>query len=147
MVNVKHRNSILITLFSLTLLMLLFQNCSAGDGLFSGGSLTDPFITDPPMIHASANSNCLLPTYSFKMNSDIYLCIERAGTRPEVCLSNDNQECYRKEKVGTDTGWTYLANGIWRAKLTSSYIGSYTAYVTHTDDISAVGVFEFVISP
>lgn len=126
--------------------MLLFQNCSSGEGLYNGGSLTDPFITDPPRVFASKISGCPTITYNFKVNDPIFICVEQAGSMPQYCLSNDQQYCYHQETISTQTGWSLLPGEKWQKQHSSNVIGNFTAYATHTDDPSAVGQLMFTIS-
>jgi len=151
----KQRFGLLFVMMSLTVTMLFFQNCTSGEGLYDGNSLTDGFITDPPVVFASKASACITPSISFKVGEPVYICIQNAGVAPTYChaLSEDEECTYTT--VSTANGWSYKPSGTWIRRFATStntantfWAGySYTAYATHTDDVTASGQGSFTVSP
>lgn len=151
----KQRFSLLFVMMSLTLTMLFFQNCSSGEGLYGGNSLTDGFITDPPVVFASKASTCVTPSTSFKVGESVYICIQNAGVAPIYCHSLSGDSTCTRTTVSTANGWSYMPSGTWvRGFATSTNTANtfwagytYVAYVIHTDDATAYGQSSFTVSP
>jgi hypothetical protein len=150
----KQRFSLLFTMMSLVLVMLFFQNCSSGEGLYGGSSLTDGFITDPPVVFASKASTCITPSTLFKVGETVYICIQNAGVAPTYCHTLSGDTNCTRSVVSSANGWGYLPSGTWVRGVATS-IGAantfwagytYVAYVIHTDDATSFGQGSFSVS-
>lgn len=141
-------------MMSLTTVMLFFQNCSSGEGLYNGNSVTDGFITDPPVVFASTSNACVQATTSFKVGSTVYICIQNAGVAPTYCHTLSGNSNCTYTAVSTANGWSYLPSGTWVRGIGTSvqtqntfWVGyTYTAYAIHTDDSTAYGQATFTVT-
>lgn len=145
----KQRFTFIFVLLSLTMTMLFFQNCSQGGSLYEGNSITDPFIVDPPIVFASKNSGCTQISTVFLTTEPIYICLQKAGVAPTYCHEFSTATSCNKVVV-TSPGWTSTSMGNWvkvfSAATTGAFpVGTYTAYVVHTDDVQAVGTATFTV--
>lgn len=129
-------------MLSLTVLMLFFQNCSPSGGLFTNDS-SHGLIINPPLVYASRDVNCGSQATNFFPNEIINVCIQNAGTAPRFCVSN-NVDCSPNEAVSTASGWS-ASSGIWK-KTYQTQLGSFLIKAVHTDDVSAIGQYNFMVA-
>lgn len=148
--NAKHRMTVIFSMLSLTVLMLFFQNCSPqGSGLFSDGSVTDGFVTSPPIVFTSSTSACSVPTATFTSSQTIYVCVQNAGVAPLYCHSAAGAACTNYVTLSASQGWN-SSTGIWYRAYPGGSFGagfSYTAMAWHTDDHSSSGQYTFTVYP
>lgn len=150
----KQRFSLLFTMMSLVTVMLLFQNCSSGEGLYGGSSLTDGFITDPPVVFASKASSCITPSTQFKVGESVYICIQNAGVAPTYCHTTSGTANCTYSTVSNANGWSSMPGGTWvrgfgtsATQVQNTFWAGYTyaAYVIHTDDSTSFGQTSFTV--
>lgn len=151
--NAKHRLTVIFAMLSLTVLMLFFQNCSpTGEGLGFDSSVTDGFITNPPEVFTSKASDCVTPSYNFKVSEPLYVCIKNAGIAPKFCVAYSGGANCNYNTITTAAAWSNFSAGSW-VKVFSSQTynafspGNYTVYVVHTDDPSSFGQSNVTVSP
>lgn len=143
-------------MMSLVTVMLFFQNCSSGEGLYGGSSLTDGFITDPPVVFASKTSTCITPSTLFKVGESVYICIQNAGVTPTYCHAVSGDTSCTRTTVSAANGWGYMPSGSWVRGFSTSATNvqntfwagyTYVAYAMHTDDPTSFGQASFTVSP
>ncbi len=130
--------------------MLFFQNCSPGGGLY-GDNSNDPLLIDPPVIFAAKNSACTQISTAFKTNEVIYICIQKAGVAPIYCHEYSTSTTCVRNTVSTANSWSAMSGGNWVrgfsvATSTGFPVGTFTAYVEHTQDSLAVSNTTFTVT-
>jgi hypothetical protein len=150
----KQRLTLIFTMLTLATLMLFFQNCSSGEGLYSDSSVTDGFITDPPQIFASKTGGCNVPAITFTTSESVFICIKMAGPAPKYCHTYAGDTNCSYYTLSSGVGWSSMVPGEWvkefppyKTNPTAGFgVGSFMTYVVHTDDPTAYGQAGFSVS-
>jgi len=129
--NKKQKLVLSLSLLSLTVLMIGFQNCSqTGVSGLTEGDLIDGMFSNPNVIVST--SPCGAPTSTFHTGQVIYICVQDGGSNPNYCFeqSNGPQPCAPFQSMQSMQGWTYN-NGSWYKGFSGTNAipqGSYSVY-------------------